>query len=88
MATASPTLESSIIERLLESPEKADAVLSLRFPPEDEQRMRDLMEKNNQGRITEDERELMETYRRVGNFLGILQARARLCLKHATDNGS
>jgi hypothetical protein len=73
--------ESSIIERLHLSPESARAILSLRFPPEDEERMRDLMDKSNKGTIAEEEREEMETYRRLGNLLSVLQARARLHLR-------
>jgi hypothetical protein len=73
--------ESSIIERLQLSPDSAHAILSLRFPPQDEQRMRELMDKNNRGTISEDEKEEIETYRRLGNLLSILQARARLHLR-------
>jgi hypothetical protein len=64
-------------------PESAKAVLSINFTPEDEERMRELMERNNRGTITDRERAEMESYRRVGTFLGIVQAKARLRLKHA-----
>ena len=47
--------EASIFERLLVSPDSAKAVLSIRFYSNDEQRMRELMEKNNRGAITPDE---------------------------------
>jgi hypothetical protein len=74
-------LESSILERLVVSPESAKAVLSIKFTPDDEKRMRELMERNNRGTITEREQAEMESYRRVGAFLGIMQAKARLHLK-------
>ena len=45
--------------------------------------MRELMQRNNQGSITERERAEMESYRRVGTFLGVVQARARLHLRKA-----
>lgn len=44
--------ESSIFERLLVSPDSAQAVLSIHFCPADEQKMQELMEKNNRGTIT------------------------------------
>lgn len=72
--------ESAIIERLVLSPEKAEAIVSLAFSPEDERRMRELMEKNNQGVLSDLECAEMEGFRRVGALLGILQARARLAL--------
>ena len=72
--------ESAIMERLIFSPEKAEAIVSLAFSPEDEERMRELMERNNQGPLTDTERTEMEGFRRVGTLLGILQSRARLAL--------
>lgn len=72
--------ESAIMERLVLSPEKAEAIASLSFAHEDQERMRQLMDRNNQGLLTDSEREEMESFRRVGTLLGILQARARLAL--------
>jgi hypothetical protein len=42
--------------------------------------MRELMDRNNQGLLTDAERVKMESFRRVGTLLGILQARALLAL--------
>jgi hypothetical protein len=42
--------------------------------------MRELMDCNNQGLLTDSKRVEMEGVRRVGRLLGILQARARLAL--------
>lgn len=78
--------ETSILERLLVEPKAAQAVLSMRFSPHDEQRMRDLMEKNNQGMISEDEQLEMEAFRRVGSFLALAHAKARVQLKQASGN--
>jgi hypothetical protein len=72
--------ESAIMERLVLSPEKAEAIASLSFAREDQERMRELMDRNNQGLLTDSERAEMESFRRVGTLLGILQARARLAL--------
>jgi hypothetical protein len=73
--------ESSILDRLVLPPEAARAVLAIKFTSEDEQRMRELMDRNNQGTITAGELAEMEGYRRVGAFLGVMQAKARLHLK-------
>lgn len=72
--------ESAIMERLVLSPEKAEAIVSLDFSPNDQARMCELMERNNQGTLTDSERAEMEGFRRVGTLLGILQSRARLAL--------
>ena len=62
------------------SPESARAVLSIHFSSSDEQRMRELMDKNNTGAITPAEQAEMEAFRRIGSFLAIMQATARLHL--------
>lgn len=80
MSTATVDHETSIFERLVVSPESAEAILSIKFTPEDEDRMRALMDRNNQGTISQEEMEEMEAYSRIGSFLGILQAKARLYL--------
>ena len=72
--------ESTILERIVVTPESAQGILGLRFSKEDEDRMRELMDRNNRGAIAQQERAEMETYRRIGSLLGILQARARLLL--------
>lgn len=88
MSTTTVEFDSSILERLVVSPDSAEAVLSMKFSPEDEEHMRELLDRNNKGTITEEERQQMESYRRIGTFLGILQARARLYLNNATDDTS
>lgn len=70
--------ESSIFERLLVSPDSALAVLSIHFSPVDQQRMRELMEKNNQGTITAEDQAEMEAFRQIGAFLAIVH-RTRTC---------
>jgi hypothetical protein len=72
--------ESAIMERLVISRESAKAILSLRFGAQDERRMQDLVDRNNKGALTADEQEEMESYRRIGRLLAILQARARVML--------
>jgi len=62
------------------SPESARAILDLRFDPSALSRMNELAEKNRQGTLTESERQEMDKYLRVGNFLNLMQAKARLPL--------
>ena len=75
------------LERLVDpvirtlAPEAAKALVELRADPELQERMDDLAEKCNQGRLTPDEREEYETSIRFGNFIAILQAKARNLLK-------
>ena len=79
--------EASIIERLMYDSDAAEAILSLRFAPTDEQRMRELMDKNNEGTISESEQAEMEAFRRVGSFLAIAQAKARIHLQRRNGDG-
>ena len=85
MSTSAASFESSIMERLVVSTAAARAILSLRFTPSDEDRMRELADKNNKGTITEGERREMEGYRRVGTFLALMQSKARLTLNRESE---
>ena len=62
-------------------PEVAKAILALRFRPPAVARMNELAEKNRQGTLSDDERLHMEKYLRVGNFVNLMQAKARLSLQ-------
>jgi hypothetical protein len=79
--------DSELLGRVLEldgdrlSPEKARLVLSSDFSDVDHARIEELGSKSNEGTLTPEEREEYEAYVRVGELLGILQARARLLLK-------
>ena len=63
------------------SPEAVNALLALRFKPAATERMNELAEKNRGATISAAEREEMENFRRVGDFLAILKAKARLSLR-------
>jgi hypothetical protein len=82
--------EADILDQIIEPgqpglpPESARAILALRFGPNAVQRMNELAEKNRQGTLTDAERELMEKYLRVGNFLNLLQAKAHRSLAAAS----
>ena len=78
---------SATLDRLVEpivrtlTPEVAKAIVALRADPELQARMDELAEKCNEGKLTADEREEYETNIRFGNFIAIIQAKARQMLR-------
>lgn len=58
----------------------AKAILDLRFNQQAIDRMNELAAKNRQSQLTAGEQAVLERYQRVGNFLNLLQAKARLSL--------
>ena len=83
------TSEAAILSRVIgpEVPdlpqEAARAILRLRFPESDRQRMRELGEKAREGGLTEREEVELEGYRHVGHLLELLWSKARLSMKRA-----
>ncbi len=67
---------------------EANAVLRWSFNDDAKRRMEDLATRNGQGLLTDAEREELEAYVNVGQVIAILQAKARLSLKHSTGNDS
>jgi hypothetical protein len=70
------------------SMEAAQAILSLRFSPAAISRMNELAERNRQGTLSEADRAALEKYLRVGHFLNVVQAKARVCLSTTTGAGT
>ena len=94
MATApSEITEADILSEIIApdqptfSEASAREILALRFNQQAIERMNDLAERNRRGDLAETDRQLLERYQRVGNFLNLLQAKARLSLAR-TSNGS
>jgi hypothetical protein len=87
--TYAPVTEAEILAEVIppdrpgRSPESARAILELRFNETAREKMSRLASKNNQGTLTEAERVEMEKYVRVGTFLDLMQAKARLSLQEA-----
>jgi hypothetical protein len=85
--TSHPITEADILARVIAPdqsglpPESARAILELKFDQTAIERMADLAEKNCAGTLSEDERIEMEKYLRVGQFLNLLQAKARVSLR-------
>jgi hypothetical protein len=62
-------------------PAAAESLLKLHFTDVQIARMHELADKNNADNITPAERAEMESYARVGNFLSLIQSKARFSLK-------
>ena len=77
-SAANPAVENVLnaVEACLDAT-SAEALARLRAPAELQARIEALAERCTEGQLTEDEREEYETLVRLGNFVGILQARAR-----------
>ena len=86
--TDTPVTEADILRQVVApdqgslSPESARAILDLRFSQAARDRMMELADKSNRGTLSAAEQQEMEKYARVGNFLDLLQAKARLSLKN------
>jgi hypothetical protein len=90
----SDTSQAAIFARLWDShdhgftPELARHVLKLAFADQDLQLMHELASKNQEGRLSKDERQALDNYITVGDLLAIVQSKAREFLKQmrATNN--
>jgi hypothetical protein len=86
MPTLTATTEGAIWSRVIQpeadelTPEAARALLRLEFPESDRKRMHELAAKAREGTLTPAEREEVANYERVGSFLSLVKAKARICL--------
>jgi hypothetical protein len=62
------------------APEFARMVLRLRLNDEAQERIRDLLQRNNAGTVEKDEEAALENYLLVGQLLDLLHAKARATL--------
>jgi hypothetical protein len=87
--TKIPNTDAAIIGRLGKpdrsdfSPDTAREILNIELSTEDQKRTRELSLKAQKGTLTPAEQGEVESYRRVGYWLGIFWSKARLSLKHA-----
>ena len=65
--------------------EVARSLLGLHFRQPAVDRMNELAERNRRGELTDAEQAELEKYLRVGEFLNLLQAKARLSLAQSRD---
>lgn len=81
------TTESDILARVLSSEvaalprEVASAILTWRLPQRDAERLQELADRNTEGELTPAEQRELESYVRVGQFLSVMQAQARLAVQ-------
>jgi hypothetical protein len=86
---AKRTSEAAIFARLWETgdggltPVLARHIVKLGFSEADRERMHDLAVKNQEGRISVEELDELDSYIKVGDLLAILQSRARRLLKES-----
>jgi hypothetical protein len=64
-------------------PDAARYLLSMRFSETDHARMQDLMDKSNEGLLTDAEAAELDGYINVANVLTVIQSRARVALRDA-----
>jgi hypothetical protein len=63
------------------SPMVARQILKFGFGQADQDRIADLADRNNEGRLSPDEKAELLEFARVGNLLAVLQSHARMALK-------
>lgn len=86
MAELSSITEADILREVVSpgtaslNDEAARSLLALGFSESAAERMRWLLDKNNKGELASAEAEELDKYRRVGLFLDLVQAKARISL--------
>jgi hypothetical protein len=89
-----PTTDAAIIGRLGKpdrsdfSPATAREILSIQLSAEDQVQMKKLSRKAQKGTLTPAEQSEVESYRRVGYWLGILWSKARVSLGHVGNDAT
>lgn len=90
--TYTGTSEVAIFSRILEpnqatlSVSAARSILALGFSPADQDRMRQLAAKAQQGSLTSAEQTEINNYERVGHILSLMKSKARRSLKSRGSN--
>jgi hypothetical protein len=88
----SPNREAAIWARLMRAQEDdlssdaAEFLLSIDFEEDDRQRMANLAERSEAGTLTAEEQAEFDSYLHIGNFLAVMQSKARLALKRKPRN--
>lgn len=87
MATANPITATEILGEVIQpvepsfAPEFAQMMLGLHLSESAQGRVRDLLQRNNAGTLNATEKADLENYLLVGQFLDLLQAKARISLQ-------
>ena len=91
MAMTSPITPTEILDEVIQpiepsfAPDFARVVLKLQLSEAAQQRIRDLLQRNNAGTLQTAEKAALENYLLVGQFIDLLQARARASLQGRSD---
>ena len=84
VSTSSTVTEADILAEIIApdkpglDPDTARAVLRLQFNNHARERIRQLLDANNRGKISDAEHAELQKYLRVGQFIDLMQAKARL----------
>ena len=84
-----PNSEAAILARIIQAderqltPEAARYLLSMKLPPEDEDRVNQLSAKAREGSLTEAETQELDSHLHIGSLLAVMQSKAR---KHAPSS--
>ena len=85
-------IETDVLQRMIENsangggelpPEVARVVLSWRFADRDQERLSELLAKSRRGGLSDEEARRLDWYLLLGDFLTIIQSKARLSLSKA-----
>lgn len=83
---ATPNTEASILARIIQSddralsPEIARYLISIKLPPDDEDRVNELSAKARAGSLSDRESTELDSYLHIGSLLGVMQSKARRIL--------
>jgi len=92
MNSTATTNEAEILARVIAPedptlpPDTARLVLTFDFGKAGRERMNLLAEKARAGTLTAEERAEIDCYERVGHFLSLLRAKARISLRHVNPS--
>lgn len=78
MAVAPPPSITSLISDFLGAAPTLEEIVMFRLPDALEQRSLELLERNREGRLTDDERDELDEFIKMGHFMNRVKLRARL----------
>ena len=90
VSTSSAVTEADILAEIIApdkpglDPDAARAILRLQFNNHACERIRQLLDANNRGKISDTEHAELQKYLRVGQFIDLMQAKARLSLHESS----
>lgn len=77
MAVAYPSSPVNVVTDFLATNPSPEAIIAFRLPPSLEERAIELLERNRQDRLTDEERAELDEFARMDQFMTILKAKSR-----------